>query len=152
MFLGEIYPQLTHLEFSTSLAELRGVKFLVNDAPSGRHPLAIARLDDASIAHRVGMLDLPVEGNGDGLEATVRMLTYATGRAIVRWKVARGGVVEHEEGRHFLREGLVREYGMDSKPIADPMSRWLLHDLPNGTEIRHGGFDGFDVVVVVVDD
>ena len=93
----------------------------MDDAPPGRHPLTIAGLDDAPIAHRVGMLDLPVEGNGDGLESAVRMLSYATGGAIVRWKVARGGVVEHEEGRQLLREGFVREHRMNMKAIPDPM-------------------------------
>lgn len=93
----------------------------MDNAPPGRHPLTIAGLDDAAIANRVGMLDLPVEGNSDGLEAAVRMLSYATGGAIVRWEVARGGVVEHEEGRQLLRKGFVREHRMNMKAIPDPM-------------------------------
>ena len=117
-------PALT-LECSTSLAKLSGVKFLVDDAPPGRHPLTIAGFDDAPIAHRVGMLDLPVEGNGYGLEAAVRMLSYATGGAIVRWKVTRGGVIEHEEGRQLLRECFVRKNRMNSEAIPDPMRGYV---------------------------
>ena len=97
----------------------------MDDAPPGRHPLTIAGLDDAPIANRVGMLDLPVEGNGDGLESAVRMLSYATGGAIVRWKVARGSVIEHEEGRQLLRECFVSKDWVNSEAIPDPMRGYV---------------------------
>jgi len=85
------------LELSTSLAKLGGMEFLVNDAPAGRHPLNISGLDDALIADRIGMLDLPVEGNGDGLEAAVRMLTDSLGRTGVGGEGLGSGIVEHKK-------------------------------------------------------
>ena len=54
--------------------ELVRVKLLVNDASRCRHPLHIAGPDHVVVAYRVAVLNLALEGDGDGLEPAVRVL------------------------------------------------------------------------------
>jgi hypothetical protein len=66
----------------------------VDDAPARRHPLHVAALQVAAVAHVVLVQHVAVEHVGHGLEAAVRMVREA-GDVIVG--VVGGELVEHQE-------------------------------------------------------
>mmetsp|Transcript_7870 Transcript_7870/g.25774 ORF Transcript_7870/g.25774 Transcript_7870/m.25774 type:complete len:326 (-) Transcript_7870:94-1071(-) len=119
--LWQIEPQLRHLESPPFLGEFGRVELFVDYATRRGHPLHIAGADDVAIAHRVTMLHLSLKGDGDRLEAAVRVLTDAPaggGRA----KLLGGTIVEHEPRRHLCCEGLVVEDGVHMEAVAHPVA------------------------------
>ena len=125
---GEIQPELAHLEHTARLLEVRALELLVDDPTCRSHPLHVPGSDDVPVPHRVAMLHLAVERDGDGLESPVRVLPHPA--ALVRRReLLRRGVVEHQPRRELLGERAVVEHGEDVEPVPDPVPGWRLEDL-----------------------
>ena len=71
-------PELYHAERTASLGEARRMKLLVEDAARRRHPLHVARTDDAALAGRIPVRDLAVINDSDRFKPAMRMLIDAT--------------------------------------------------------------------------
>jgi len=56
------------------------MELFVQNSVSGRHPLDVAGTDDAALAGRITVGDLPLVDNRDRLEAAMGMLPHATRR------------------------------------------------------------------------
>src|SRR5713101_5253682 len=85
---AKIYPKLHHLECAAFAAELFRLKFLVDDAVAGRHPLNVTRPDLPSPSAGIAMFYLALEGHGHGFETFVRMCSntavFVRGRKRIR--------------------------------------------------------------------
>jgi len=101
-------------------AELVRLKFLVDDAVAGRHPLNVARSDLSAASAGIAMFYLALEGHSHGFETFVRMCSNTT--AFVRGrKQIRRDVVEQQKWAQIFSQTVVIEYRSDRKAIADPM-------------------------------
>jgi hypothetical protein len=69
----KVHPELHHVHPAAAPAEVALVVLLVEDAAAGGHPLHVARPDDAGLAGAVPVRDRSLPGDGDGLEAAVRV-------------------------------------------------------------------------------
>lgn len=121
----------------------------LTDPPSGRHPLDVAGPDDAGVSPVVAVFDLPLEGEGDRLEATVGVPAHPP-----RWmwilppgegggggggKDLRGRVVEHEQGGQLVLEGQVGEDGVHVEAAPHPVPGGRPgQDSLHGTELAAG--------------
>ena len=100
---------------------------LVDDAAAGRHPLDVARADDALVAHAVAVLDRAAEHVGDRLDAAVGVPGEA-GQVLGRIVLAE--VVEHQEGieqRDFAEAEAAAE--VDARPFERGLADEDLLDL-----------------------
>lgn len=130
MFLWEVEPQLSHLERAARLLEVGRVELLVDDAPRRRHPLHVAGADDITVSHAVAVLHFPLKRDGDGLEATMGMLTYAA--ALVPGLELLGRrVVEHEPRRQLLGERSVVKHRKHVETVAHPVASGSAEDFSN---------------------
>jgi hypothetical protein len=69
------------------------------------------------------MLNLALESDGDGLKPSVRV--HANAKLLNgRWELLGRTVVEHEKGRHFVREGHVGKHRVNVEAVADPVTLW----------------------------
>ena len=120
---GQVHPELYHFKQAARFAEGFAVEFFVDDTVAGGHPLHVAGGDGAAVAGTVAVGDFTLQGEGDGLEAGVRVRADAF-RALrfVRREMLRHGVVEHEEGAGvFVALHVVKEWG-DVEAVADPVA------------------------------
>ena len=77
----------------------------MNDPAAGRHPLDVAGVDDAAVAHAVAMLDAPLVDAGDRLDPAVRVPGEAPQ---VTLRIIRMEIVEQ---RHLIiAEGALQVY------------------------------------------
>ncbi len=89
---GQVGPQLeaVHAPGMIAFGHL-----LVDDAASGRHPLHVARGDDAAVPQAITVFDRPGEHVGDGFDAAMRVPGEA-GQVVGRDVVTE--VVEQKKG------------------------------------------------------
>jgi hypothetical protein len=80
--LREVHPELDHLHGAALRGEVALVLLLVDDAGGGGHPLDVAGSELAGVAGGVAVLELALVDDRDGLEAAVRVLADAAGRAV----------------------------------------------------------------------
>ena len=83
---------------------------------------AVARADHAAVASAVGVLDLALIRERDGLEAAVRVLADAEPRAR-RLERFWHGVVEHQERRHLGGERVPAEHWVDVEAVGNLTGR-----------------------------
>src|SRR5262245_45050520 len=95
---------------------------LMHDTRGRRHPLDIARTDDAGVARRITMGDRALVHNRHGLEATMRMRTDSA-RMVGGWKVPRARVVQHEKRIDGPIEIVARKQVTHWETVTDHMRR-----------------------------
>lgn len=93
MARGQIDPQLHHLQRAAATRERLRVKLFMEDPCASRHPLHIARADDAALASRVAMRNLALVDDGHRLKTAMRMHAHAT-RSRPRREVGRACEVQ----------------------------------------------------------
>ena len=92
----------------------------MQDAGGSGHPLHIARADLATGAGGIAVCHFAVVDDGDGLEATVRVLADAT-RGLGRRELGRAGMVQQQERAELAAVGVVREQRTDREAITHPV-------------------------------
>ncbi len=127
--LGQVHPKLHHVHSTTTPGELLLVVLLVKDARCRRHPLNVARTDDAGVARVVAMSDGAFPRESDRLEAAMGMPPDAALAAIEGRKFLRRSVVHQDEGADALRSQVgTRKVGRHVKAVADPVKRRAVVD------------------------
>jgi hypothetical protein len=97
------------------------VKFLVNEPARRRHPLHVARSDDAAAARGIAMLDFTRVDDRHGFESAMRVLADAFALA-GRRKSRRARVIEQQERRKVRRPLVVRKDAAHREPVTDPVA------------------------------
>lgn len=134
----EVDPKLTHFKDPTLFSEGFGVVFLVQNAPSGRHPLNVARADDSRVARIVLMFHFTLKGDGDCFKAPVRVLPNSQ-RFGADWLGVEAfgfGVIEHEERTDFFCKGQVGKNRVYLEAVTDPVRMRAREDAADGAVIR----------------
>ena len=145
----EVDPELDDVEEAAALGESGAVKFFVDDARGGGHPLDVAGADFAVVAAGVAVLELAGIDDRDGFKAAMGMLADATRGGAGR-ELVRAGVVEEQERVDRGRVATVGEEAANGKAVADPMLRDVADDVD---EFLHGasGADDERTEIVVGD-
>src|SRR5690606_41886138 len=98
--------------------------FLMNNAAGGRHPLHVARTDDAAIAGRIAVLDFALIDDRDGFETAMRMLADAAPLRR-RFEMIRPAVVQQQERTDVCAEAVIRKERAHGEAVADPVAVWV---------------------------
>src|SRR6185369_17115067 len=132
---AKVHPKLHHFEGAAFARELFRLKFLVDDAFPGCHPLHVTGSDLSAAASRIAMRDFSLKGNGHGLKTFVRMCANAA-TLVSRWKPVRGDIIKQQKWTEILAEAIIIEDRANRKAIADPMRiralvnvKQLFHDI-----------------------
>ena len=131
--LGEEAKRLGIRTATTNPAVLAALRhLLVDDAAAGRHPLDVARSDDALVAQAVAVIGAAADHVGDRFDAAVGV-PGESGQVFVRVVLAE--VVEHEEGiehRDFPEAEAAAE--VDPRPLERGQTD---EDLPDAAGLVH---------------
>src|ERR1700722_5176590 len=92
----------------------------MEDAGACRHPLHIARANDAASPRGIAMGDLTFINNGHSLETAMRMLADAA-RLAGRFEHSRAAEIQEEKGADLTAELLIVEKSTDGEAVAHPM-------------------------------
>ena len=118
----EVDPELQHVHAAALTRETLLVIFLMEDARAGRHPLDVARADNAAGARAIVVRDASLERDRNRLEAAVGMRTDAAPKVLRRRIHERRVVVEQQERTQRTHEiSIAREVPADAKAVADPV-------------------------------
>jgi len=112
--------------------------FLVDDPPSGRHPLDVSGLNNAGSSGTVVVFDFALKGNRDGLESAVRVLADAERLRVfaARFEQLRLRVVEHEKRADRLRKRLVGKNRVHLEAVPHPVRRRSRQNLLHGSVLH----------------
>jgi PAS domain S-box-containing protein len=118
---GQVHPDLDHVQHSARAGELLVVELVVEDATSRGHPLHFSGADHPAIARAVAVRDRSLVGDGDRLEAAMRMGAHAAPPRR-RGVALRLLVVEQEKRAHPLVEvGRAGEVVADVEAVPHPV-------------------------------